>query len=350
MRPEIRLGERIISDDSPCFLIAEIGHNHGGSVDTAKRMIREAAACGAHAVKTQRRTNAALYTRAMLERPYDNPNSFGRTYGEHREALEFGRDEYLELMEYARSLNIIFFATAFDVEAVDFLEDVNVPAHKIASGDVTNTPLIRYIAETGKPVFMSTGAATMGEVQAAYRALAEINSQVSLLQCTATYPVEDYSELSLNVIRTYRETFPDAIIGYSGHETGIVMPIVAYVLGARVIEKHFTLNRAAKGTDHGFSLEPAGLARVARDLERTRLALSCGEKTFHVSEREARRKMGKSITLKRDLPAGTALTADLITFKSPGDGIPPCELEHVLGRSLTRDLPEDTQLVWEHLK
>lgn len=350
MRPEIRLGDRIISDDSPCFLIAEIGHNHSGNVDTAKSLIDKAVECGAHAVKTQKRTNPSLYTRAMLDRPYDNRNSFGKTYGEHREALEFGRDEYLELMKYAESRGIIFFATAFDFEAVDFLEDVNAPAHKIASGDVTNTPLIEYIAQTGKPVFMSTGAATMGEVQVAYRALRKHNSQISLLQCTAVYPVEDYSELALNVIQVYREEFPDAIIGYSGHETGIVMPVVAYVLGARVVEKHFTLNRAMKGTDHGFSLEPAGLARVSRDLERTRLALGSREKKFYVSEREARRKMGKSITLKQYLPAGTELTADLVTFKSPGDGIPPSELEHVLGRTLTRDLPEDTQLVWEQLK
>ncbi len=197
---------------------------------------------------------------------------------------------------------------------------------------------------------MSTGAATMDEVKVGYRALRERNSRIALLQCTAEYPVQDYSELDLNVIQTYREEFPDAIIGYSGHENGIVMPVVAYVLGARVVEKHFTLNRAMKGTDHSFSLEPPGLARVARDLERARLALGSHEKRFYVAEREARHKMGKSITLKLDLPAGAELTADLVTFKSPGDGIPPSELDHVLGRTLTRDLPEDTQLVWEHLK
>ncbi len=350
MRPEIRLGDRTISDDSPCFLVAEIGHNHSGDLDTAKLLIDKAVACGAHAVKTQKRTNASLYTRAMLDRPYENRNSFGKTYGEHREALELGRDEYLELIKYAESKGIVFFATAFDFEAVDFLEDVNAPAYKIASGDVTNTPLIQYIAQTGKPVFMSTGAATMDEVKVGYRALRERNSRIALLQCTAEYPVQDYSELDLNVIQTYREEFPDAIIGYSGHENGIVMPVVAYVLGARVVEKHFTLNRAMKGTDHSFSLEPPGLARVARDLERARLALGSHEKRFYVAEREARHKMGKSITLKLDLPAGAELTADLVTFKSPGDGIPPSELDHVLGRTLTRDLPEDTQLVWEHLK
>lgn len=348
--PEISLGDFTISQDSPCFVIAEIGHNHQGSLDTAMQLIDKAVECGAHAVKTQKRHNATLYTQAMLERPYDNPNSFGATYGEHREALEFGEDEYRALIEHARSKGIVFFATAFDLESVDFLEGVNVPAYKLASGDITNHPLIEKVAKTGKPLFMSTGASTLGEVQAAYRVASRHNDQIAILQCTAGYPVEDYSELDLNVIKTYLREFPDAIIGYSGHENGIVMPIVAYVLGARVVEKHFTLNRAMKGTDHAFSLEPAGLHRVTRDLERTREALGGDEKRFHVSEREARRKMGKSLVLKQDLPAGTALSADLIVTKSPGDGIPPSELDHVLGRTLSRDLPADTILVWEHLK
>lgn len=348
--PEIRLGDFTISQDSPCFVIAEIGHNHQGSLETALQLVDKAAECGAHAVKTQRRTNASLYTRAMLDRPYDNPNSFGPTYGEHREALEFGETEYRTLISHAEERGIVFFATAFDLESVDFLEDVGVPAYKLASGDITNHPLIEKVAKTGKPVFMSTGAATLGEVQAAYRVASAHNDQIAILQCTAGYPVSDYSELDLNVIKTYLREFPDAIVGYSGHENGIVIPVVAYVLGARVVEKHFTLDRAMKGTDHSFSLEPAGLHRVTRDLERTRLALGDGEKHFHVSEREARRKMGKSLVLKRDLPAGTPLTADVVLTKSPGDGIPPSELDHVLGRVLTRDLPEDTILVWEHLK
>jgi sialic acid synthase len=350
MRPTIQLGPHTIADDARCFLIAEIGHNHQGDLETAKRLIDKAAECGAHAVKTQKRSNRNLYTKAMLERPYDNRNSFGKTYGEHREALEFDRDQYLSLSEHAESRGIVFFATAFDFESVDFLEDVGMPAYKIASGDVTNHPLIAYIAQTGKPLIMSTGAATMGEVQAAYKVMSASNDKICLLQCTAGYPVEDYSELDLNVISTYRDEFPDAIIGYSGHESGIVMPVVAYVLGARIVEKHFTLNRAMKGTDHSFSLEPAGLARVARDLERTRLALGSSEKRFHVSEREARRKMGKSLVLNRDLPAGTTIEREHVVFKSPGDGIAPAELEHVLGRTLNADLPEDTILVWGYLK
>lgn len=350
MRPEIKLGNYTISDDSPCFLIAEIGNNHSGDVEIAKRLIDKAVECGAQAVKTQRRTNRALYTKEMLERPYENRNSFGKTYGEHREALELDKDEYIVLREYAKEKGIVFFATAFDFEGVDFLEDCDMPAYKIASGDITNLPLIEYIAQTGKPVIMSTGASTMGEVQAAYRAAAKHNNQICILQCTAGYPVENFAELDLRVIETYREQFPEAVIGYSGHENGIALPIVAYVLGARVIEKHFTLDRAMKGTDHAFSLEPAGLARVARDLERTRLALGSNEKHFYASERETRRKMGKSITAAHDLKAGTEITRDQVVFKCPGDGIPPSELDHVIGRTLVRDLAEDTLLVWEYLK
>jgi sialic acid synthase len=215
---------------------------------------------------------------------------------------------------------------------------------------VTNTPLIEYIAQKGKPIVMSTGASTMEEVRRAYKAARRHNDQICLLQCTAGYPVTNYEEIDLNVIGTYRNEFPESIVGYSGHESGILLPVVAYVLGARVVEKHFTLNRAMKGTDHSFSLEPAGLLKVARDLERAHQALGSPEKHFYPSERDPRRKMGKSIVLRQPVQVGDIITEGLVAFKSPGDGICPAEFDHVLGRSVVRDLPEDTILLWEHLK
>jgi sialic acid synthase len=345
----LRIDGREISDDSHCYVIAEIGHNHQGSVDQAKLLFAEAKRCGADAVKLQKRDNRSLYTDEFYNRPYDNENSFGPTYGAHREALEFGRDEYLELKRYSGEIGITFFATAFDFKSVDFLAELDMPAYKIASGDLTNTPLLRYVAQTGKPVIFSTGAGTLDDVRRAYDTVAAITSEVAVLQCTAGYPVE-WNELDLGVIGTYRQLFDGAVVGFSSHDNGIAMAVAAFVLGARIVEKHFTLNRAMKGTDHSFSLEPVGLTKLVRDLRRTRVAIGDGMKTMYPSEAEAARKMGKKLVAARDLPAGHVLRAEDIAFKSPGDGIPPYELDRLVGRALRHPVGRDTALTFELLE
>jgi N-acetylneuraminate synthase/sialic acid synthase len=329
-------------------VIAEIGHNHQGSVDKARELFREAKLAGADAVKLQKRDNRGLYTRAAYNKPYDNENSFGSTYGEHREFLEFGRHEYIELQRYARELGIDFFATAFDVASADFLAELDVPAFKIASGDVKSTPLLEHVARFGKPVIISTGGALIDDVQRAYETLMAINPQMGILQCTAGYPAS-FEELDLRVIEQYRERFSDAVTGYSGHDNGIAMPVAAYVLGARIVEKHFTLNRAMKGTDHAFSLEPVGLRKMVRDLQRTHKALGNGCKKIYESEKAPIVKMGKSLVVARDLPMGHVLGPDDIVMKSPGGGIPPYELEKVIGRVTLRALHEDDFLSFEVL-
>lgn len=346
----LKIGSHIISEDSPCFVIAEVGHNHQGNMETAKKLADEAAAAGAHSYKLQKRSNRTLYTRAMYDKPYDNENSFGASYGDHREFLEFNREQYLEIKAYVESKGMVFFSTAFDFESVDFLEAIDVPAYKVASGDVTNLPLLEVIARTGKPVIFSTGAATLDEVRQAYETVRKHNNQIGILHCTACYPVSNYREINLNVIPLYKREFPDAIIGYSGHDNGIMFPVAAYLHGARIVEKHFTLNRSMKGTDHKFSLEPAGLRKMTRDLERLRESLHGDGKIVYGSERSARVKMGKSIVLKQALPAKTVLQPGHIVFKSPGEGIPPNRLKDVLGKSLRRALPEDTLLTWDDLE
>jgi N-acetylneuraminate synthase/sialic acid synthase len=338
-----------IHDGSDCYVIAEIGHNHQGSLEQAKRMFTAAAECGVNAVKLQKRDNRTLFTRDYFNRPYDNEASFGATYGEHREALEFGRDEYLELQEHARSLGVAFFATAFDFASADFLAELNMPAYKMASGDLQNTPLLRYVGEIGKPVIFSTGGGTLDDVRRAYEALAEVNDQIVVLQCTAGYPAE-WDELDLRVIQTFREVFPQAISGFSSHDNGIAMPVAAYVLGARVVEKHFTLNRALKGTDHAFSLEPPGLRKLVRDLRRTRLAVGDGTKTMHPSEAAPIVKMSKKLVAARSLPSGHVLTREDIALKSPGDGLPPYELDRIVGRVLRHPVDEETALTFELLE
>jgi N-acetylneuraminate synthase/sialic acid synthase len=348
MARTLNIGSRAIGDHTPCYVIAEIGHNHQGSVEKARELFREAKQAGAHAVKLQKRDNRGLYTRAAFEKPYDNENSFGATYGEHREFLEFGREQYIELQAYAKELGVEFFSTAFDQASADFLEALNVPAYKIASGDLKSVPLLKHVASFGKPMIVSTGGAQLEDVQRAYDAILPINPQLSILQCTAGYPAAT-EELDLRVISTYRDRFPDAVIGFSSHDNGIVMPVAAYMLGARIIEKHFTLNRAMKGTDHAFSLEPVGLRKMVRDLDRTFKAMGDGTKKLYDSERAPIVKMGKSLVVARNLPSGHVLGPKDIVMKSPGGGIPPYELDSVIGRTTLKPLHEDDFLSFDVL-
>jgi sialic acid synthase len=340
-----------IADDTDCWVIAEIGHNHQGSLDHCKELFAEAVRCGANAVKLQKRDNPGLYTREFFNRPYENENSYGPTYGLHREALEFGRAEYQELRDFAAELGVTFFATAFDFKSAEMLADLDMPAYKIASGDLTNTPLLRVVAEIGKPIILSTGGGTLGDVRRGHDCIAEVNPRLALLQCTAGYPVDNWAELDLRVIETYRQLFEDTVVGYSGHDNGIAMPVAAYVLGARIVEKHFTLNRAMKGTDHRFSLEPVGLRKLVRDLQRTRVALGTGDKVPHPSEAEPIAKMGKKIVAARMLPAGHMLAREDLALKSPADGgLPPYELDAVIGRTLRHPVAEDAAFTFDDLE
>jgi N-acetylneuraminate synthase/sialic acid synthase len=345
----LRIGDFEISDASDCFVIAEIGHNHQGKLQHAHDLFDEAKACGAHAVKLQKRDNRSLYTKDLFNRPYENENSYGATYGEHREALEMGKAEYEDLKAHAAEIGVTFFATAFDIRSADFLAELDMPMYKIASADLINTPLLRHVAKIGKPMILSTGGATLEDVRRGYETAAEINPQVSLLQCTAGYPAA-WDELDLRVISTYRDLFPDAVVGLSSHDNGIAMAVAAYVLGARIVEKHFTLNRALKGTDHVFSLEPQGLRKLVRDLKRTRIALGDGTKTMYPSETAPIIKMAKKLVAARDLPAGHTLTDADIAMKSPGDGLPPYELDRLLGRTLRHPVQEDSALTFELLE
>ena len=348
MAGTMKIGAHEIGDATQCYVIAEIGHNHQGNLERAKELFKEAKLAGAHAVKLQKRHNRGLYTRAAYNKPYDNENSFGATYGEHREFLEFEREQYTELQAFAKELGVDFFSTAFDLHSADFLETLDVPAYKIASGDLKSTPLLKHVARLGKPMIVSTGGATLEDVKRAYETVMPINTQLAILQCTAGYPAA-FEELDLRVIDTYRKEFPDAVIGFSSHDNGIAMPVAAYMLGARIVEKHFTLNRAMKGTDHAFSLEPVGLRKMVRDLDRTFKAMGNGQKRVHESEKAPIIKMGKSLVVARDLPSGHVLTANDIVMKSPGGGIPPYELDSVLGKVTTRVLHEDEFLTHDVL-
>src|SRR5687767_5854059 len=281
---QLQIGSRLVSDSSECFVIAEVGHNHGGSVQTACDMIRIAASCGTYAVKLQKRDNATLYSQALLDQPYENENSFGKTYGEHREALEFTRPEYLICKQEADRSRVEFFATAFDEPSVDFLMNIGVPAIKIASGGLTDRPLLRYVAQQHIPIILSTGGGNYTDIDNAVDVITAQHDKLAILHCCAAYPVRDWKEHNLACIVALRQMYPNFVIGWSGHDNGIALAVMAYTLGARIIEKHVTLDRSSKGTDHAFSLEPAGLRKMCRDLKRAHLAMGDGLKKFLPSE------------------------------------------------------------------
>ena len=345
---ELVIDNKTIKDDGECFVIAEIGHNHQGSLDTAKEMFKVAKECGADAVKLQKRDNRELYTKAGYDKPYENPNSYGETYGEHREFLEFGLEEFQVLQDYAKEIGVTMFATAFDFNSADFLAKLDVPAFKLASGDLKNIPLLTYIAQFQKPMVLSTGGGTMEDVNRAYDAIMPINQQLCLLQCTAGYPAE-FDELNLRVITTFRERFPDITIGLSSHDNGIAMAVAAYMLGARVVEKHFTLNHTWKGTDHAFSLEPIGFRKLVRDLNRLRVAIGDGVKRTYDSEVTPLIKMGKKLVAARDLPEGHTIRREDIAIKSPGDALQPFEIDKVIGRVTRQALSTDDDITIEVL-
>jgi N-acetylneuraminate synthase len=256
----VNIGGRVIGDDQPCFIVAEIGINHNGDIDLAKRLISVAVAAGCDAVKFQKRTVEVVYTAEELAKPRENP--FGATNGDLKHALEFGQEEYEEIDAFCRSVKMTWFGSPWDEASVDFLEQFNVPAHKIASASLTDDDLLRHIRKTGKPIILSTGMSTYAEIDHAVEVLGK--TDLVLLHTTSTYPAT-YDELNLRAIPTMAERY-QVPIGYSGHETGIPTSVCAAALGACCVERHITMDRAMWGSDQAASLEPNGISRLVRDI------------------------------------------------------------------------------------
>lgn len=296
----IEIDGRRIDDASPAYVIAEIGGNHGGSVEVATTMVRVAALAGASAVKFQKRENATLYSQALLDAPYENENSFGPTYGAHRDALEFTAAQLAVCQATAKANMVTCFATAFDEPSADVLLELGMPAIKIASGSLTDTALLRHVAACHTPVILSTGGGRLEDIDQAVATLGSCPH--AILHCTASYPLQP-DEANLGVIATLRQRFPHTVIGWSSHHPGIALSLVAYALGARILEHHVTLSRASKGTDHGFSLEAKGLQTLVEDLDKARLAMGDGIKRFYPSEVKPIAKMRRVPT-----PEGLRIT------------------------------------------
>ena len=344
----VEIANRPIGDGYPCYIIAEAGVNHNGSLELAERLVDIAAQAGADAVKFQKRTVADILIAEALARPYTVPTSLGATYGEHRERLELSEEDFFALAEHARDRGITLLASAWDVRSVDFLDRLGIPAFKIASADCTNLPLIEYIARTGKPVLLSTGMSDMAEVEDAVATVRRHTDQLVLLQCTSTYP-SDNDQINLRVIQTYRERF-GCVVGYSGHERGLAPSEAAVALGASVVERHFTIDRTMIGPDHAASLEPMGLQRLVRNIRNIEKALGSPEKKMIPAERAVRDRLAKSVVARFDIPAGTKITADMLTVKGPGTGLKPSVMPLLVGVVAESPIEGDTLVPSEALK
>jgi len=256
----VRVGNKIISNSSPTYLIAEIGINHNGNLEIAKKLIDEAVNYGFDAVKFQKRTIEVVYSSEELAK--ERQSVFGNTNGDLKRGLEFNFDDYTEIDRYCKSKGIDWFASPWDEESVDFLESFNVVAHKVASASLTDSGLLRKLAATKKPIFLSTGMSTMNQVKKAVEFLDQ--SKLILMHAVSVYPAK-IEQLNLKWISELQESFPNIPIGYSGHEVGVTPSIIAVArYGATCVERHITLDRSLWGSDQSASLEPDGIKRVAQ--------------------------------------------------------------------------------------
>lgn len=287
MRKEVKIGNKIIGDSSPCFIIAEIGINHNGVVDLAKRMIDEAVMAGCDAVKFQKRTINKVYTPQELD--VYRPNYYGNTNRDLKNGLEFSHKDYKEIDKYCKSKKIMWFASCWDCESVDFIEQFDVPAHKIASALLTDDEFLKKVKKTGKPMLLSTGMSTSEEIRHAVNILGEDN--LIIYHCTSTYPCE-HKHINLKVIESLRKEYK-CPIGYSGHEKGLLPSILAVELGADSVERHITIDRTLWGSDQAASLEPEGLRRMVRDIRQVKVVLGDGKKVVYEEELPVKKKLRK---------------------------------------------------------
>ena len=278
VRKCVKIGNKTVGDGYPCFIIAEIGINHNGSVNLAKKMIDIAVTTGCDAVKFQKRTVDIVYTKEELAR--ERKSVFGNTNGDLKRGLEFGEEEYREIDEYCKKKGILWFASCWDENSVDFMEKFDIPCYKIASASLTDDNLLRYTRKTGKPILLSTGMSTMEEIRHAVSILGE--DDLIILHCTSTYP-SNAEETNLRVIETFRKEF-SCPIGYSGHERGVTPSVLAAALGACAVERHITTDRTNWGSDQAASLEMAGLYHMVRDIRQTPDLLGDGIKVVYPRE------------------------------------------------------------------
>lgn len=343
----IKIGNRTIGAGNPCFIIAEAGVNHNGDITLAKRLIDAAVDAGADAVKFQTFRADAIVTFTAEKAAYQKETTASEeSQYEMIKQLELTYQEFQELYDYAGGKGIIFLSTPFDEESVDFLDQLGVPAFKLPSGEITNVLLLKKIAEAKKPVILSTGMATLGEVEEAVSYLRQHGARdIILLHCTTSYPAPIYS-VNLRAMETLRCAFK-VPVGYSDHTEGITIPIAAAAMGAKVIEKHFTLDRSLPGPDHRASLEPGELKAMVQAIRDVERAFGDGVKCPCEEEIAIKNVARRSIVAKRDIAVGALIQSEDLAIKRPGTGIEPKYIDLLIGKKARKAIFKDQVISWD---
>lgn len=345
------IGKRPVGGGAPCYIIAEAGVNHGGSLRTAKELVDAAAAAGADAVKFQSYRTADLVVRQAPKAAYQRRTTGTRTTQfEMLEQLELSAAQQRQLQTHCRKVGITFLSTPFDPPSVRLLTRLRVPAFKVSSCNLVNTPLLEQIAAVGRPMILSTGMASLSEVEMGLAAVERHlpRRKVALLQCTSNYP-SSHKTVNLRAMDTLAQAF-GTVVGLSDHSPGIAAALAAVARGAAIVEKHFTLDRALPGPDHAASLLPTELGELVRGIRAVEAALGDGRKAPQAGELDVRTAARKSLVLLTDVRAGATLTRRTLGFKRPGTGIPASAFDHVLGRKVRTALRKDHLLCWEDLR
>jgi N,N'-diacetyllegionaminate synthase len=336
-----------------CFIIAEAGVNHNGDIQLAKELVCAAREAGADAVKFQTFKADTLVNKTAEKAHYQKINtSNSSTQYEMLKALEISYEDHFMLSELATSLGIEFMSTGFDAGTIDFLVGLGVKRLKIPSGEITNLPYLKHIAQTGLPLIMSTGMCDLNEVRQAVETVSpfygdSIKDHLVLLHCTSNYPAA-FKDVNLRAMQTLAREF-NLPVGYSDHTLGTLIPILAVGLGACVIEKHFTLDKALPGPDHQASMNPEELKHLVQSIRDTESALGNGEKKPADNELPIRSLVRRSVTLKHGVSQGVQITMDDLVLLRPGHGISPAEIDKVIGTKLNLNLPAGSTLLWEHI-
>ncbi len=333
---------RKIGPGEPCYVVGEVGQNHNGRIDLARRLVEGVADARADAVKFCKRHIPSDLARRAYHRAYEGSNSFGNTYGEHREFLELTNQQHAELKRKAESRELTYFATACDQHSVDALESAGAAFYKIASRDLINLPLLDYVAGTGKPVVLSCGMDVAQAIGEALDTVRRHHDRVLLLQCTSAYPTE-FGDVNLRAMQTLQERF-DVLTGLSDHTPGAAIAAAAAALGAVMIEKHVTLDRKMKGTDHACSLELEAFADMVRGVRAVEAALGDGVKRVPEAVADARQRLGRYVVTKFRVPRGTRLTESMLCLKTSGEGVSWRQRKHLIGKIARRDIPQDEQV------
>lgn len=345
----IRIGSRNVGHGEPVFIIAEAGVNHNGDLGLAKKLVDAAVDAGADAVKFQTfRAEELVSATAPKARYQMETAGTDESQLEMIKRLELPAEAHHELNEYCKSRQILFLSTAFDAQSADLLENLNMLAYKIPSGEITNWPFLEHIAAKRKPVILSTGMSDLSEVDGAIRVLRSAGcSELAVLHCTSSYPATAANS-NLRAMHTLAESF-QVPVGLSDHTLGVEIPLAAVALGGCIIEKHFTLDKSLAGPDHQASLEPNELRFLVGAIRNVESAMGDGIKKPNSSEEDVRNVARRSILTRQLIPQGTLIAKDMLVFKRPGTGIPPSRLSTVVGRKAARDIPAETLMRLEDL-